>query len=101
MSCAAITSANDPLNDCGGNTTGKVNVRSYCVMVVMAICRMRIALEPVELVQRQRARQLPRAIGSEIEEDDAVAVANRSDRLVVRVDDRARLDELVRDARLV
>ena len=23
--------------DCGGNTTGKVNVRSYCVIVVMAI----------------------------------------------------------------
>ena len=38
---------------------------------------MRIAFEAVELLQRKRARQLPRAIGPEVEEDDAVAVANR------------------------
>src|SRR5687767_7520920 len=37
MFCAAITSANDPLRDCGGNATGNENVLSYCVKVVMEI----------------------------------------------------------------
>ena len=62
---------------------------------------MRIAVEAVERLQRKRPRQLPRAIGPEVEEDDAVALANQSYRLVARIDNRARLDELVRDAGLV
>ena len=101
MCCAAITSANDPRQrlrrerDRKGERPVVLRHRRHVDL------RMRIALEPVELVERQRPRQLPRAIGSEVEEDDAVAVADRSDRLVVRVDDRARLDELVGDAGLV
>ena len=46
MFCAAITSANDSVNDCGGNATGKVNVRSYCVMVVMWIAGCGLRSKP-------------------------------------------------------
>jgi hypothetical protein len=54
-------------------------------------------LEPIKDVERQGTRELSCAIRSEIEEDHAVAIADRSDRLVVGIDDRARFDELVGD----
>ena len=44
--------------------------------------RPRLPLEAVELVERQRAGDLARAIGAEVEDDDGVAVANRADRRV-------------------
>ena len=60
-----------------------------------------LALEAGKVVQRQGARQLPGAVGSEIEEDHAVAVA-RSVRSADRSHRRScRLDELVGDAGLV
>src|SRR5437870_13897494 len=49
----------------------------------------------------ESARDLSGAIWSEVEEDDAVAVANDADRLVMLVDDDGWFDELVGHVRLV
>ena len=49
---------------------------------------------------RQRARELPRPVGPEVEEDDRVALADRSHRLAVLLEDRG-LHELVRLAAVV
>ena len=59
--------------------------------------------EAVELVvsERQRARDLARPIGAEVEDDERVTVTDRSHRRTAGVDDDDRLDELVGDATVV
>ena len=57
--------------------------------------------EAVEVVERDRPRELPGAVGAEVEEHDRVAVAHRADRVLVGVDDDDRLDELVGDTGFV
>ena len=65
---------------CGSNTTGKPNVRSYTVIVVQWTIGRGRTIEAVEVVERDRARDLARAVRAEVEEDDRVAVADRPDR---------------------
>src|SRR5512138_1811711 len=60
---------------------------------------MHRALESVEAVEHDRAGQLARAVRAEVEEDDRITVTEDANRLPLRIDDDARLDELVGDVR--
>ena len=64
-------------------------------------CRPRLSVEAIEIVERKDTRQLARAVGAIVEENHAVAIAHRPDRLIVGACDRRRLDEFVRDAGFV
>ena len=86
---------------CGVKTTGSANVRSYTVIVVQCDARAVRTVEAVEVVERDRAGQLPGAVRAEVEEDDRVAVADRPDRLAVGIHDHDGPDEFVGDAALV
>ena len=79
---------------CGGKAAGRPNSFLYSVKpdeVNPGRLRPREIREPG---LRQRPRDLPGAVGAEVEEDDGVAVADRADGLTV-LDEDGRLNELV------